>query len=186
MKSLSSSTTINRPLWYAIYTRAKEEDRAEGNLEAWGVETFLPRIKEFRFNEYTHRRKSSVKHLFPRYIFAHFDAESFLHKVNFTRGVCKVVDFGNGPAPVDDVLIDTIRSQISAEGFVRGDEDFNCGESVMIKAGLFETLHGTVERDLEDCDRLVILLSSVSYQGRLMIEKALVKKLAPSNELMAA
>jgi transcriptional antiterminator RfaH len=177
-----STTATNRPLWYAIYTRAKEEERADSNLQAWGVKTFLPRIRELRFNEYSSRRTSLVKHLFPRYIFAQFDAGTLLHKVNFTRGVCKVVNFGNGPSPVDDSLIDTIKSHISAEGIVRSDEDFNCGDSVMIKGGLFERFQGTVERDLKDCDRLVILLSSVSYQGRLMIEKALVKKLAPSND----
>ena len=127
-----------------------------------------------------------LKHLFPRYIFGQFDASSLLHKVNFARGVCKVVDFGNGPSPIDDVIIDTIRSQVDAEGFVRTDEDFNCGDTVVIKAGPFEMHHGTVERDLQDSDRLVILLSTVSYQGRLMIEKAMVRNLARSNDWVNA
>jgi transcriptional antiterminator RfaH len=177
---------INRPRWYAVYTRAKEEDRAGNNLQAWGVKTFLPRIREVRFNEYSLRQSSFIKHLFPRYIFAWFDADSFLHKVNFTRGVCKVVNFGNGPSPVDDFLIETIMSQISAEGFARSDNDFNCGDSVTIKAGAFEKLQGTVERNLMDSDRLVILLSSVSYQGRLIIEKTLVGKLAQSHDSVDA
>jgi transcription elongation factor/antiterminator RfaH len=184
VNQLSSTTAINRPLWYAIYTKAKEEDRAGTNLRAWGVDTFMPMIRELRFNEFSHRRSSFIKHLFPRYIFAHFDAGSLLHQVNFTRGVCEVVSFGNGPSPVDDLLIETIKSQISVDGLVRAaDEDFECGDVVMIKGGLFEKFQGTVERDLKDCDRLVILLSSISYQGRLMIEKALVKKLARANEL---
>jgi transcriptional antiterminator RfaH len=181
-----NTTAINRPLWYAVYTKPKEEERAGRNLQAWGVKTFLPRIRELRFNKYSHRRAILLKQLFPRYIFAQFDADSLLHQVNFTRGVCEVVNFGNGPSPVDDILIDTIKSQISAEGFVRLDDDFNCGDTVMIKAGLFERLQGTVERDLKDCDRLVILLSSISYQGRVMIEKALVKKLGRSNDLANA
>ena len=177
-----STTAINRPHWYAIYTKAKEEERAGSNLQAWGVETFLPRIRELRFNEHSRKGVSFVKHLFPRYIFARFDASGLLHKVNFTRGVSKVVGFGNGPSPVDDMVIDTIKSQISVEGFVKSDQHFHCGSAVMIKGGLFEKLQGTVERELKDCDRLVILLSSVSYQGRLMIEKALVKKLDQSND----
>jgi transcriptional antiterminator RfaH len=177
-QSIEQHNRNQQALWYAIYTKAKEEERAGSNLRAWGVKTFLPRIREFRFNEHSGRPTSFLKHLFPRYIFARFDAGSLLHKVNFTRGVCKVVSFGNGPSPVDEILIDTIKSQISAEGFVRSDDKFNDGDSVMVKAGLFRSLEGTVERDLKDCDRLVILLSSVSYQGRLMIEKALVKKVA--------
>ena len=182
VNQLGSTTAINRPLWYAVYTKAKEEDRAGNNLQAWGVQTFIPRIRELRFNEYSRRQSSFVKHLFPRYIFARFDAGSFLHRVNFTRGVCKVVGFGNGPSPVDDILIDTIKSQTSEEGFARSDNDFKCGDSVTIKAGPFEKFQGTVGRDLMDCDRLVILLSSVSYQGRLIIEKALVRKPAQSHD----
>jgi transcription antitermination factor NusG len=92
-----------------------------------------------------------------------------------------VVNFGNGPSPVDDLLIETIMSQISAEGFAKSENDFHCGDGVTVRAGAFEKLQGTVERDLMDCDRLVILLSSVSYQGRLIIEKALVRKLAHSH-----
>ena len=177
VNQLSITAPIDRPLWYAVYTKAKEEERAGGNLQAWGVETFLPRIKE-----HSRSRSSFAKHLFPRYIFAQFDARSLLHKVNFTRGVCKVVSFGNGPSPVDDILIDTIKSQINAEGFIRSEEDFNCGDTVVIKAGIFEKFVGIVERDMKDSERLVILLSSVSYQGRLLIEKALVKKLSQSSD----
>ena len=150
------------------------------------MKTFIPRIRELRLNKYSGKQSSFLKHLFPRYIFAWFDAGSFLHKVNFTRGVCKVVGFGNGPCPVDDILIDTIKSQISAERFAGSDNDFNRGDSVTIQAGAFEKLQGTVERDLMDCDRLVILLSSVSYQGRLIIEKALVRKPARSHGSVSA
>lgn len=182
MNQLGNTTVIDKPRWYAIYTKANEEGRAGNNLQGWGVRTFMPRTRELRRNEHSRRQVSSVKHLFPRYIFAQFEAASLLHKVNFTRGVCHVVSFGYGPTPVDDLLIDTIKSQIGKEGFIRLDEDFNCGDSVRIKAGLFENLHGTVVDDLKDCDRLVVLLSSVSYQGRLMIEKALVKKLAAAND----
>ena len=97
-----------------------------------------------------------------------------------------MVSFGNGPSPVDDILIDTIKSQINAEGFIRSEEDFNCGDTVVIKAGIFEKFVGIVERDMKDSERLVILLSSVSYQGRLLIEKALVKKLSQSSDWINA
>jgi transcriptional antiterminator RfaH len=186
VSQLSSTTENNRPRWYAIYTKAKEEERAGNNLEAWGVKTFLPRIRDLHFSKYSRKPVSLLKHLFPRYIFAQFDADTLLHKVNFTRGVCKVVNFGNGPSPVDDVLIDAIKSQITAEGAVKQVADFNCGDSVMIKGGLFEKLQGTVECELADSDRLVILLSTVSYQGRLMIEKAMVRNLARSHDWVNA
>src|SRR6266478_515501 len=129
MNQLGNTTVIDKARWYAIYTKAKEEGRAGSNLQGWGVKTFMPRTKELRRIEHSRRQASSVKYLFPRYIFAQFDAASLLHKVNYTRGVCQVVSFGNGPTPVDDVLIDTIKSQIGKEGFISVDEDFNCGDN---------------------------------------------------------
>lgn len=182
MNQLGDTMLSDKPLWYAIQTKAKEEGRAESNLESWGVKTFVPRIKELRCQESSVRRARTAKCLFPRYIFAKFNAASLLHAVNFTRGVCKVIGFGNGPTPVDDILIDTIKSRIGAGGFLTLDDDFNCGDRVVIKAGLFEDFQGTVARDLKDWDRLVVLLSAVSYEGRLLIEKALVKKVAPVDD----
>jgi transcriptional antiterminator RfaH len=175
---ITTTTTTGKASWYAVYTKPREEDRAESNLRAWGVKTLLPRIKEQRSREIS---KAKVKHLFPRYIFAHFNCETALHKVNYTRGVCGVVRFGDKPCPIDDVIIETIQSQISQEGFIKFDETFFAGDHVMIKEGPFKSLHGTVEREMSDCDRLIVLLSSVSYQGRLMIEKALVRKVANNN-----
>ncbi|HEV2707915.1 MAG TPA: transcription termination/antitermination NusG family protein, partial [Pyrinomonadaceae bacterium] len=74
------------PQWYAIYTHAKQEERAESNLRAWRVETFNPKAKEIR------KRNSNpngfvTTQLFPRYIFARFVAQNLLHKVSYTRGV---------------------------------------------------------------------------------------------------
>ena len=172
------TTTTDKPSWYAIYTKPREEERADSNLRAWGCKTLLPKIKEQRRRE--SNSKAKVKHLFPRYIFAHFNCETALHKVNYTRGVCGVVRFGDKPCPIDDIIIETIQSQIGQEGFIKLEESFCNGDLVKIEDGPFKSLHGTVEREMTDSDRLVVLLSSVSYQGRLMIEKALVRKI-PSN-----
>lgn len=178
LNQVSDTNPTNNLHWYAVYTKAKEEERAGENLQSWGVETFVPKVQEQRINEFSRRRTNLLKHLFPRYIFAHFDADNMLHKVNLTRGVCKVVSFGDSPSLVEDVLIDTIKSQIGPDGFIKPHDEFSSGDSVTIKSGVFEKLKGTVEQDLND--QLMILLSSASYQGRLMIEKALVKKLEQS------
>ena len=173
--------TSDKPLWYAVYTKPKEEERADTNLRAWGVKTFTPKIKERRRSRGYRNETNVIKHLFPRYIFAQFISNSELHKVNYTRGVCNVVGFGEKPCPVDDFIIETIQSQIGEEGFIQVGEDIRKGEKVMIQDGPFESLHGIVEGEVSDNDRLVVLLSSLSYQGRLIIEKALVKKVASNS-----
>jgi len=170
----------DKPLWYAVYTKPKEEERADSNLRAWGVKTFTPKIRERRPGHSYRKVTNVIRPLFPRYIFAQFISNAELHKVNYTRGVCSVVAFGEKPCPVDESIIDTIQSQFGEEGFIQFEEDIHKGEKVMIQDGPFENLNGTVEREMSDSDRLVVLLSSVSYQGRLIIEKAMVKKAAPN------
>src|ERR1044071_3175520 len=164
MNNLSTTVTdLTKPSWYAVYTKPREEDRAESNLRAWGCKTLMPRIKEQRSRESKSNSKAKVKHLFPRYIFAHFNLETGLHKVNYTRGVCGVVRFGDKPCPIDDVIIETIQAQIGQEGFITMDNRFFNGDRIMIQGGPFMSMQGTVEREMTDSDRLVVLLSSVSY-----------------------
>jgi transcriptional antiterminator RfaH len=175
MNHLAASDKL---FWYAVYTKAKQEERAESNLRAWGVKTFMPKISERHRPRGYGKAENVVKHLFPRYIFAQFNYDIALHKVKYTRGVCDVVSFGEKPCPVDDMLIETIQSQMGEAGFIKVEDDFRSGDKVVIQAGPFTSLFGTVEGGMSDGDRLTVLLSSVSFQGRLMIEKALVKKVA--------
>ncbi len=47
---MEAINSIDVPRWYAIQTKPKQESRAECNLRAWNVETFVPKIRERRFN----------------------------------------------------------------------------------------------------------------------------------------
>ena len=172
---MNELSTLDQPCWYAVYTKPREEERAESNLRAWGMPTFMPKFRERCSDRYG---KERVKHLFPRYIFARFSPDSQLHNVNYTRGVCGVVRFGDTPCPIDDFIIETIMSQVGKEGFIKFDDSIRKGDKVTIQDGPFRMMSGTVDQAKSDHDRLVVLLSSVSYQGRIMIERALVKKVA--------
>ncbi len=165
-----------KPLWYAVYTRPREENRAESNLRAWGLTTFMPKVKGNRFNPFTTRPLDTIEPLFPRYLFANFDAATLLHKVTFTRGVRSVVGFGSSPTSVNEEVIGQIRSQTDVNGVVVFDNEIKNGDKVTIRVGPFQNLCGTAERYDQDLDKLLILLSSVSYQGRLLINRSFVRK----------
>lgn len=162
--------------WYVVYTHPKQEDRVVKNLRAWQLESFSPRVKERRYGPYG-GSKYVQKYLFPRYVFARFRVDRLLAKIHYTRGVNQVVSFGETPAQVDDEIIHLLQTHVDEEGFVRLGDGLKSGDRVVIKNGLFENFVGVFERELKDSDRVSILLSTVSFQSRLVIEKDLVAKI---------
>jgi transcriptional antiterminator RfaH len=160
--------------WYAIRTKAKQENRADINLRAWRVQTFTPKLKEHRRSGYGGRYVS--KPLFTRYIFAHFDASLLIHKINYTRGVQNVVSFGGSPVPIDDKVINLIRAQVDEDGFIRLGEELKLGDKVQVKFGPLKSLFGIFKQKIKDTDRVKILLSTVNYQSHLLIDREMIEK----------
>ncbi|HEX7333051.1 MAG TPA: transcription termination/antitermination NusG family protein [Pyrinomonadaceae bacterium] len=163
--------------WYVIKTQPKQETRAECNLRAWGINTFHPKISERCTNPFTGLLSYAIKPLFSRYIFAQFDINSTYRRVCFTRGVHSVVNFGNGPAQVDYEIIKLIQSRVGKDGLVKLDNELQQGDHVTINSGPLKHMTGIFQRDIKGTDRVAILLTSISYQGRVIIEKDLVKKI---------
>jgi transcriptional antiterminator RfaH len=173
---MRSETTHDVPSWYVIHTNPKQEDRAFNNLKAWNVETFSPKLCERRYHKFAGPPTYTVKPLFPRYIFARFVAHNMLHKVSFTRGVHGVVNFGDGPIPVDDEIIEIIRLQADADGFTRIGEELRLGDRVIIKDGPLKNFTGIFEREVKHTDRVMLLLNTISYQSHVIIERELIRK----------
>src|SRR5262245_54965086 len=174
---MSCAIVTDIPHWYAIHTHPKQEDRAESNLKAWKLDTFFPRIRDCRFNEFTGEPSYFVKPLFPGYLFARFALKDLLHKVRYTRGVHSVVCIGSEPAPVDDRVIEIIAAQIDESGFVKIDAALEPGAKVLIQAGPFKKLTGIFERDASAADRVRILLDCVNFQALVEVERRHVKPL---------
>jgi transcriptional antiterminator RfaH len=166
------------PRWYAVHTHSLQEERAAENLNAWGVETLAPMYKKRRVNPNTGRTHYLTRSLFPRYIFAYFEAGRMLRKVSFTRGVCQVVGFGDGPVPVENEMIELIKSHVAKDGFIQFNEDLKRGDKVVIRDGPLANLVGIFERDIKDSDRVLMLLTAISYQGHVTIDRQLLKKIS--------
>jgi transcriptional antiterminator RfaH len=171
------NTVMNDGLrWYVIRTNSKQESRADSNLKTLGIETFSPRVKECRYNAYSGEKSYIVKPFFPGYIFARV-CHTHFHKVHFTRGVRAIVHFGNDPAPVDDSIIDAIRSRTEADDCIRLDKQLKPGDRVIIEGGPLQNISGIFERETTGDQRVVILLEAVSYQARLEIARENLRKL---------
>jgi len=93
------------------------------------------------------------------------------------------VCFNNRPAPVDEEIINLIRSRIGSNGFVKTPAELKAGDEVVINDGRFQKLHGVFEREMQDADadRVTILLSSVSFQAHVVVDRALVGRISQQN-----
>jgi len=175
--AVSIEYQADKPQWFAICTNPRQEDRAYHNLLASSVECFNPRIQESRRNQFTGAVTLIARPVFPRYIFARFSVRSTLRTVRFTRGVLKVVSFNFKPAPIDNEVIELMKSRVGQDGFLKVGEALKPGDKVRIKDGPWRAIAGVIERNTQASERVQILLTAINYQGRLMIERQLVEKI---------
>jgi len=161
--------------WYVVHTNLRQEERADQNLRAWGVETLHPKLRTRRFNVFTGAPTYFTKPLFPRYIFAKFNPRKQLAKISFTRGVHNVVSFGGHPVSVDETIIRIVSARVDENGFVETSK-LKQGDKVVIKAGPLRHFEGIFEHQVNDSERISVLLTTISYQGRLVISEDLLEK----------
>jgi transcriptional antiterminator RfaH len=163
-------------LWYAIQTNPRQEMRVESNLQAWGVEAYLPKIKERHLNQYSSKYTWLTKPLFLRYLFARFRFNVYGHKIRYTRGVREIVGFGETPFPIDDEIIKLIRSRHDELGYVKLEDEIRPGDEIMVKDGLFKGIHGVFERNISNSDRVMILLKSIQFQAHIVVDRGALRK----------
>jgi len=154
--------------WYAIRTKPNQEGVAEANLLRQEIETYCPRLHESRFI----RRKLTkvVAPLFPGYLFAKFDVSKNYRSVLYSRGVRDVIAFGPSPAIVPQAMIDTIRDQLGHDGVLSSPTLFRTGEPVLIHDGPLNGFEAIFERAMPGYQRAVLLLRTLSYQARVIVD----------------
>lgn len=140
------------------------------------VETFVPRYRQRRRNQFRAEPIYYTSALFSCYIFARFRLEEMLRKVRYIRGVRGVVCVGDEPAPVDDALIEMIKSRSDADGFVSLEDELRPGDEVLVKYGYFSGFAGVFERSMKDTERVMILLKTVTGQVRIVETRANIAK----------
>jgi transcriptional antiterminator RfaH len=160
--------------WYAVHTYPCREAVAAMNIERLGLEVFLPRIKQQK--SVWGVAQMVIKPLFSGYLFARFCPAAYLHLIQYARGVRRVVGNGSRPLPVDDEIILAVRSGIGEEGYVQiQPRPMRHGDRVTVQEGPLQGLRGTLETEMDDRTRVVILLEAIDYQARLLIEKRYLK-----------
>jgi transcriptional antiterminator RfaH len=160
--------------WYAAYTHPREEELATENLARQGFDVFFPRYLKRR----SHARKVEkfAAPLFPRYVFAAFDAlDSSWSVIRSTRGVIDLVRNGTDPAPVPDTIINEIKRRQDEKGLVLLGKNLNLadGDAFRIETGPLSS-HLAIFKAMQDESRVVALLCILCREVTVQVPIAAV------------
>ncbi|MDQ9169899.1 transcription/translation regulatory transformer protein RfaH [Oxalobacteraceae bacterium R-40] len=163
--------TAGNASWYVVHTRPKQEFRALEQLRNQGYECCLPTIQL----EKAQRGKlaSCTEPLFARYLFIRLDDRtSHWSPIRSTRGVSKMVAFGNRFATVRDDVVDALQKAPLAMQPM-----FVPGERVAITYGPLAGLEGIFQ--MKDGEaRAMVLIEWMSQPQKLVLAIGTLQKAA--------
>ncbi|OGP65963.1 MAG: hypothetical protein A2170_05050 [Deltaproteobacteria bacterium RBG_13_53_10] len=174
-RNLADSNATGFYSWYVIKTKAGNEHRVEANLSNQEIETFLPLFGSYQY----HRGKmlQRIRPLFPNYLFARLDLSVHYYKVKWTRGVGKILGTGDGPVPISEKVILTIRDRIGKDNLVQLEEEFEKGDRIQVTSGPFKELMGVFQKKMSVKGRVRILLNLVGIDVPVQMSKFQIKKI---------
>lgn len=170
------NATVPAVAWFCLRSQPKHEHIAAGHLAQMdGVEAFNPRI---RFKRATvHGPAVVTESLFPNYLFARFDWEKSLARVNFAPGVSGVVHFGSQWPIVPDRVIEELRASLGQDDLHEVTAELVPGDNVDISGSPFHGLQAVVQRVMPGRQRVMVLLEFMGRQSTVEVPvNAIIKR----------
>lgn len=144
--------------WYLVYSKPRQEARAQDHLERQGVSCFLPWMLQEKL---IRGRKVNVKvPLFPRYLFVEMDPGigGGCRSIEATRGVSHLVRVGQRLLEVPVSLVEQLK-EVEAAHCDTANPLFKVNDRVLITEGPFQGLTAVYEAaDGEERARLLLHL----------------------------
>ncbi|WP_166264396.1 transcription/translation regulatory transformer protein RfaH [Marinobacter caseinilyticus] len=156
--------------WYAVQLKAGQGDRAVANLQNQDIQCFYPKITVEKI--LAGKRATKLEPLFPGYLFIHMEqADPLWAKLRSTRGVSRVVSFGNQPAHIDDAVVDHIRQSletVAAQGGIKA------GDRIQLQEGPFRGLEA-VFRAYDGEERAIVLIHFMQQTHQVTVAVSTLK-----------
>lgn len=154
--------------WYVVNVKPKKEFQVERLFTEGGFQYYNP----------VYKQDERVRPFFPGYGFLVFEFPDQYQMVKFTRGIKRVVGNREGPIPIPGEVIQDIKAR-EISGLIELQKHGvtpQIGDEIEVAEGPLKGLRGIFQKEIDDKERVMILLSYVSYQGQLLIEKKKLKK----------
>ena len=132
-------------LWYVLHTKSRFENVVNEGLEKKSIEVFLPKVT-VRSKRRDRRAMIRVP-LFPGYLFVRTDLTPASHlEVVKTTGAVRLIGSKQGPVPVPEETIDSLKIMVSADHTVTTGHRLQKGDKVLVLHGPFAGVTGTFTR----------------------------------------
>ncbi len=163
--------------WYLLQTKPQLERSVCNRLRASGADVLLPLLRKSVSRQ--GKLVSSVRPLFPSYLFVLPKEGCDQITLQFLPGVRGLVRFGTEPAPVPRSVIEELQWRCAQGPIDLPSEPLRSGVRVRVTQGPFSEFEGIFEHYLSGRERVAILLSVLGAATvRLVVPAAYAQRSA--------
>jgi transcriptional antiterminator RfaH len=150
--------------WYVVQSKPGQTERAARELQNQGYEVFCPTIKVERIR--AGKRVKKVEPLFPGYLFIELsELTSNWRPIRSTRGVARILIFGDKPAVVPDDVVENLRERMRMQAELHQLEP---QQPVRISEGPFSNLNA-IFLEYDGVKRALLLLEMMGRWQKLSL-----------------
>ncbi len=149
--------------WFCLRSQPKHEHIAAEHLRQMeAVEVLVPRL---RFRRATRQGKVWVTEaMFPGYLFARFDFNTSLARVNYAPGVKTVVHFGTKWPIIPDQVLEELRAMLGENELHVIPDEMVPGDTVKVLVDPFQGLEAVITKVMPGRQRVMVLLEFLGRQ----------------------
>ena len=154
----------------------RQEQNTDMAFTVRGYKTYLPlTLKDKRKGA---QPKNIVEPLFPRYLFVELiEGHDEFHPVTKIPGVVSIVKFGGQPAPVPASVIRELQAREDEQGIHETQNDYQEGDAVRIKSGLFAGIEGIVKA--RNGEGRVLALMEIMGEQQVSLNRRDIEPITP-------
>jgi len=148
------------PSWYAVYAQVRHESKVYARLIAKAFECLFPQME--RWSRRRDRRKKIQVPIFPGYLFVRTVLDNYQQvKILQTPGVVSLVRNEDGPLPVPDSQITSLRTLLGSQAALTAHPYLEEGMRVRIAHGPLFGCEGILVCKRNEKARLVVAIDII-------------------------
>jgi len=159
--------------WFAVYTRARHEQKVAEQITKLGYKSFLPRYQTL--SKRKDRKKFIQSPIFPGYIFARVPPDDFNQLLKLP-GVVKILGEKGKPFPIPAEEIESVRILLESEAAVEPHPYLHAGDKVKIVSGPLKGAKGWLLRVEPSVSLLVVSVNILNRSIAVELSDEVVEK----------